>query len=134
MLITDGRKVVEIVIKAMDKDTYRLGQDITEDLILDDGYKHDEVTDMWVIGNVDFCIEQVKDMVYGQGDWLYDGPMEDVDLTINPIRQKAEDFTPDQLMAICHLAREAMLKAETLPEMDMYTEIECTAMSMLLGN
>lgn len=134
MLITDGRKVVEIVIKAMDKDTYRLGQDITADLIIDSGWKHDETTDMWVIGNVDFCVEQVKDMVDGQGDWLYDGPMDDVDLTINPIRQKSEDFTPAQLLAICHLAREAMLKAKDLPEMDMYTEIEDTAMSILLGN
>lgn len=133
MLITDGRKVVEIEIRAMEDD-YRKGQDITGDLIIDDGYEYNRDLDMWIIDDVDYCVEQVKDMVDGQGDWLYDGPMENVDLTINPIRQKSEDFTPAQLLAICHLAREAMLKAKDLPEMDMYTEIEDTAMSILLGN
>ena len=134
MLITDGRKVVEIEIRAIDNETYRRGQDITGDMIVDSGWKHDEVTDMWIIGDVDFCVEQVKDMVYGQGDWLDDGPMEDVDLTINPIRLKSEDFMPGQLIAICQLAREAMLKAKTFPEMYLYTEIEDIAMSILLGN
>lgn len=133
MLITDGNKVVEIEIRAMEDD-YRKGQDITGDLIIDDGYKYNRDLDMWIIGDVDFCVDQVKDMVYGQGDWVDDGPMDNVELTINPIRQQSEDFTPKQLMAICHLAREAMLKAKDLPEMDMYTEIEDTAMSMLLGN
>lgn len=133
MLITDGRKVVEIEIRAIEDD-YRRGQDITEDLIIDDGYTYNRDLDMWIIGDVDFCVEQVKDMVDGQGDWLYDGPMTDVELTINPIRQKSEDFTPEQLMLICKLAREAMLKAKTLPEMDMYTEIEDIATSILLGN
>lgn len=134
MLITDGRKVVEIEIRAIDNETYRRGQDITADMIVDNGWKHDEVTDMWIIGDVDFCVEQVKDMVDGKGDWLDDGPMEDVELTINPIRLKSEDFTPCQLMLICQLAREAMLKAKTFPEMYICTDIEDIAMSILLGN
>lgn len=132
MLITDGRKVAEI--RAINNGTYRRGQDITPDMILGRDWKYDSVTDMCIIGDVDFCVEQIKDMVHGQGDWLHDGPMDNVELTINPIHQKSEDFTPEQLMVICRLARGATLKADTSSEMDIYTEIEDIATSILLGN
>ena len=95
MLITDGRKVVEIEIRAIEDD-YRKGQDITKDLILDDGYTYDRVTDMWIIGDVDFCVEQVKDMMDGKGDWADDGQILDAELTINLINSKTDEFSVAQ--------------------------------------
>lgn len=134
MLITDGKKVVEIEIRNVSQDPYHLWQDITQDLILDDGYKYDRVIDMWIIRDVDFCVEQVKDMVHGKGDWKDDGAIEDVELTINPINSKTDDFSVAELMTICHLARDKAIGAKSVVDMNMYTDIEDIAMSMLLGN
>lgn len=134
MLITDGKKVVEIEIRNVSQDPYHLWQDITQDLILDDGYKYDRVIDMWIIQDVDFCVEQVKDMVYGKGEWKDDGPITDVELTINQINSKTDDFSVDELITICHLARDKAIAAKSLEDMNMYTGIEDIAMSMLLGN
>lgn len=133
MLITDGRKVVEIEIRAMEDD-YRKGQDITGDLIIDDGYEYNRDLDMWIIGDVDYCISQVKDMMNGEGDWADDGPILDADLTINPITQKTDDFSVSQLITIFQLAREKSFEVESYEAMEEYLEIAEIAESILLGN
>lgn len=133
MLITDKKKVVEIEIRAIEDD-YRKDQDITQNLILDDGYTCDRVTGMWLINDVDYCVSQVKDMMDGKGDWADDGPILDAELTINLINSKTDDFSVAQLMAICNLAREGLLRANSSKDEDMYLDIEDIAMSMLLGN
>lgn len=133
MLITDGKKVVEIEIRAMEDD-YRKGQDITENLIIDDGYEYNRDLDMWIIGDVDYCVSQVKDMMNGEGDWADDGPILDADLTINPITQKSDDFTVSQLITIFQLAREKSLKVESYEAMEEYLKIAEIAESILLGN
>lgn len=133
MLITDGRKVVEIEIRAMEDD-YRKGQEITGDLIIDDGYEYNRDLDMWIIDDVDYCISQVKDMMDGKGDWADDGPILDADLTINPITQKTVDFTVLQLITINQLAREEAFKVESYDAMEQYLQIADIAESILLGD
>ena len=135
MLITDGRKVVEIEIRTIEDD-YTRGQDITQDLIIDDGYTHNRlvVADIWIIDDVDYCISQVKDMMDGKGDWTDEGPILDAELTINPITQKTDDFSAHQLITIIQLAREKSFKVESYEAMEQYVEIAEIAESILLGN
>lgn len=133
MLITDGRKVVEIEIRTIEDD-YTRGQDITEDLIIDDDWTYNRDLDMWIIDDVDYCISQVKDMMDGKGDWTDEDPILDAELTINPITQKTDDFSVLQLITIIQLAREKSFKVESYEAMGQYLEIAEIAESILLGN
>ena len=133
MLITDGRKVVEIEIRTIEDD-FRRGQDITADLIIDDDYTYNRDLDMWIIGDVDYCITQVKDMMDGKGDWADEDPILDAELTINPITQKTNDFSVLQLIVIFQLAREKSFKTESYEAMEQYLKIAEIAESILLGN
>lgn len=133
MLITDGKKVVEIEIRTIEDDFSR-GQDITADLIIDDGWDYNRDLDMWIIGDVDYCISQVKDLMDGKGDWADEDPILDAELTINPINQKTDDFSVLQLITICQLAREKSFKVESYEAMEQYLEIAEIAESILLGN
>lgn len=133
MLITDGRKVVEIEIRTIEDD-FRRGQDITKDLIIDDDYTYNRVIDMWIIDDVDYCISQVKDMMDGKGDFADEDPILDAELTINPITQKTDDFSVLQLIAIIQLAREKAVKTESYEVEQQYFKIAEIAESILLGN
>ena len=133
MLITDGNKVVEIEIRTLEDDFTR-GQDITADLIVDDGWTYNDSIDMWIIGDVDYCISQVRDMMDGKGDWADEDPILDAELTINPITQKSDDFSVLQLITIINLAREKSFKTERYDTMEQYLEIAEIAESILLGN
>ena len=135
MLITDGRKVVEIEIRTTGKNGRNVPRDITAQLILNDEWRHDNIIGMWIIDDVDYCISQVKDIMNGKGDWTNEDLISDAELTINPITQKTNDFSVSQLIGICHLARNQIVNYSiTAEELDMYTEIEDIATSILLGN
>lgn len=133
MLITDGKKVVEIEIRTIEDD-YQRGQDITKNLIIDDGYEYNRDLDMWIIDDVDYCVSQVKDMMDGKGDWADDDPILDAELTINPITQKSDDFTVSQLIIIFNLAREKSFNVESYDAIEQYLQIAETAESILLGD
>lgn len=133
MLITDGRKVVEIEIRTIEDDYTRV-QDTIEDLIIDDAYTYNRDIDMWIIDDVDYSITQVKDMMDGKGDWTDEGPILDAELTINPITQKTNDFSVLHLITIIQLAREKSFKTESYEAMKQYLEIAEIAESILLGN
>lgn len=118
MLITDGKRAVEIKITITDP-SYARPRDITEDLIITDEFKYLSHANIWHVKNIDHCVDQATQI----------GKL-DLELKISPIEPKC--FTVSQLINICYLADKEMRSSVSGKEF-MYAWIKETAIEMLSG-
>ena len=78
MIMTDGRRTVEIEMRTWDGNNY--SPDWSVDFF---SVPYDEEKEMYVVEDVDYCIEQAEDWKNGIGDYVEEYPNPEIEKIVD---------------------------------------------------
>lgn len=83
MKITDGKKTVEIRMMVWEGSGY--SPDWSLDFFNAGGLPYDDNTDVYIVEDVDYCIDQAMDWKDSKGDFQGDDPNEDNEVFVDEL-------------------------------------------------
>ncbi|MBT1164642.1 hypothetical protein [Bifidobacterium felsineum] len=84
MILTDGRRMVRITIRAWDAINGEYGPDRSLDLY-DAGSLNVSDDGVYKVADVAYCIDQANDMVAGEGDYTDAGPQPELTVLVDEL-------------------------------------------------